>query len=78
MKGIMPIVIFLLFMFLIYINISWTIYKERKNYNKGICPKCGGTFRIIHTHSDGDREYHCSNCDNTTLVTYDCVDKEIE
>lgn len=78
MNRIVPVVVFLLFMFLMYIKVSLTIYKERKNYNKGICPKCGGTFMIIHIYGNGDREYHCNNCNNTTWVTYDCVDREIE
>lgn len=78
MNGIVPVIVFLLFMFLMYVKISWAIYKERKNYNKGICPKCGGRFTISDKYSDGDREYYCSNCDNKICVTYNCVDREIE
>lgn len=78
MYGIVPVIVFLIFMFLMYVKISLAIHKERKNYNKGICPKCGGTFITTHKYVDEAREYHCSNCDNTIWVTFGCIDREIE
>ncbi len=49
---------------------------EKKNYNNGICPKCGEKLVCTDIDSQGGRCYSCKNdnCDYTCWISYN-VDK---
>jgi len=47
---------------------------EKKEYNDGICPKCGGKFELFDYDSQGGRGYRCSKCGRIIWVSYN-VDK---
>lgn len=49
-------------------------YLEKKDFNKGICPKCNNKLKHFDSDSDGNRGYTCPNCDYTTWCSYN-VDK---
>lgn len=68
--------IFILVLIIILIlGITCTIYVERKNFNNGMCPKCGKQLRFFDIDSQGGRGYCCNDCNYYTWVSYDCVDK---
>jgi len=43
---------------------------EARNYNKGVCIKCGNKLQQFDTDSQGNRGYICNNCSYTTWVSY--------
>ena len=47
---------------------------EKKEYNDGICTKCGNKLRLFDIDSQGGRGYHCSKCGRFIWVSYN-VDK---
>ena len=49
-------------------------HNEKKEYNNGICPKCGGKFELFDYDSQGGRGYCCDKCGHKTWVSYN-VDK---
>ena len=47
---------------------------EKKSWNKGVCPKCGGKWICFDYCFCGDRGYYCNKCGNHIWISYD-VDK---
>ena len=43
---------------------------EKKQYNGGICPKCGHTLRHFDSCFCGDEGYKCDNCGNTFWTSW--------
>lgn len=44
---------------------------EKKLFNKGVCPKCGGHFKYIEgTEVKGSKAYKCDFCNDCVLVSY--------
>ena len=56
------------------IGMTVTRNHEKKEYNNGICPKCGGNLRSFDSDSQGGRGYNCDKCNNFVWVSYN-VDK---
>ena len=48
----------------------YAVYIEPKQFNKGICPKCGTKLRCFDTDSSSARGYCCDNCDYTVWVSW--------
>ena len=69
------IIISVCFFCFIFCGILYAIYSEYKEFNKGICPKCGKRFRLFDMDSQGGRGYCCNDCGHYVWVSYDCVDK---
>lgn len=55
--------------------LCYAIKSEKKDWNKGFCPKCGGRWRCYGTTFGGDRGYDCTECDNGIWISYN-VDKD--
>jgi tRNA(Ile2) C34 agmatinyltransferase TiaS len=51
------------------------IHLEKKGFNKGKCPECGGNLKQFDVDSHGGRGYCCHKCNYHTWVSYNCVDK---
>lgn len=51
---------------------------EKKNFNNGICPKCGEPLVFFATETtNGDRGYECLHCPYVTWVNhFSLVDKD--
>lgn len=47
---------------------------EKKMFNRGVCPKCGGHFKYVQEVT-GSRAYKCDFCSYAVLISQD-VDKE--
>lgn len=47
----------------------------RKDYNHGICPKCGTKLKHYNTTRDNYREYECSSCGFKVPVWHYTIDK---
>lgn len=63
----------------IFIVVNLQINKiEKKNFNNGICPKCGNPLVLfVSETTNGDRGYECLNCNYVTWVGhYSLVDKD--
>ena len=43
---------------------------EKRDYNNGICPKCGHPLRHFDDCFCGDNLWTCDNCDYFTSVSY--------
>ena len=52
--------------------VAW--YIEHKNFNGGVCPKCGHQFKQFDNDSQGGRGYRCEGCGNITWVSYPFID----
>lgn len=52
------------------------IYTEKKDFNDGICPRCGNKLMYFAMDSQGGRGYCCDHCVYHTWVSWDTVDKE--
>ena len=48
---------------------------EAKNFNSGICTKCGSLLKRFDMDSQGGRGYSCNSCDRTVWVSYPSVDR---
>lgn len=65
--------IVLIFTCILFISIG--LHIERKNFNNGICPKCGGQLELFDIDSHGERGYKCGSCEKyQTWVSYHTVD----
>lgn len=60
------------------IMVCWAIKRERRDFNNGVCPKCGGKLRWVDQDSQGGRLWMCENtsCQYHTWVSYGCVDRD--
>lgn len=52
------------------------MYFEYKDFNNGICPKCGKQLKYFDTDSQGGRGYCCNECRYFTWVSYHWIDKK--
>lgn len=48
---------------------------ERKQFNKGVCPKCNSQLKHVGPDYYDIRAYVCEKCDYVTWVSYRAVDK---
>lgn len=56
---------------LVTASISFIASKlEYKDWNGGVCPKCGKPLRHFDDDSQGGHGWTCDNCDYTTWVSY--------
>lgn len=71
------ILIILLIFLLIFLLIMpfYAIHCEKKDFNNGICPKCGNKLYHFDTDSQGGRGYCCHKCPYFTWINWKCVDK---
>lgn len=53
----------------------YAIHCEKKDFNNGICPKCGNKLYHFDTDSQGGRGYCCHKCPYFTWINWKCVDK---
>ena len=67
------IIIVPLALFIVLTSIG--ILLEKKAYNNGICPICGGELLLFVYDSGGCRGYECRHCTHCVWVSYKCVDK---
>lgn len=74
MITIIGILICLVILLVIVVGMIVTRNYEKKEYNNGICPKCGGNLRYFDSDSQGSRGYNCDKCNNFVWVSYN-VDK---
>lgn len=74
MITIIGILICLLILLVIVVGMTLTRNHEKKEYNNGICPKCGRNLRYFDSDSQGGRGYNCDKCNNFVWVSYN-VDK---
>lgn len=50
---------------------KFTESAEKKYFNKGVCKKCGGHFKIIEgTTGNNPKGYRCDVCDNCVWISY--------
>ena len=70
MKIIVIVLVILIISIFIY-GILMTISSEKKNYNNGICSKCGTKFEKSKAlQLSGEHDYYCPNCENYVSVSY--------
>jgi endogenous inhibitor of DNA gyrase (YacG/DUF329 family) len=74
--GIIPCIIGILVLLFFASGIIWAMNQEYKEYNNGICPKCGKPLKWFDTDSHGGRGYCCNECRYYVWVSYDWIDKE--
>jgi hypothetical protein len=58
----------------ILIGITCCIILEYKDFNKGVCPKCGKKWKTYCMNSQGGRGYCCPDCDQWAWVSYPFID----
>ena len=76
------ILLILSFLFICFLigGMIWAIFSERKDFNHGICPICGGRLECRATDSQGGRYYICEHryskdkahpqCDYSTWISW--------
>lgn len=73
-KIILTILLIFLLIFLLIMPF-YAIHCEKKDFNNGICPKCGNKLYHFDTDSQGGRGYCCHKCPYFTWISWNCVDK---
>ena len=61
----------------VIVGIIWARIKEKKDYNRGYCPRCGEYMRLFDYDSHGSRGYTCDRCHYHCWVSYN-IDKDHE
>lgn len=63
--GIGEIIFIMLILFLVGITL-YIRYREKKEFNDGVCTHCGSNFKIFDTDSQGGTGWTCENhkCEN--------------
>ena len=51
-------------------GIIWANIKEKKDFNNGICPKCGTPLRHFDDDSQGGQLWCCDKCGYFTAITW--------
>ena len=72
MKVLIAVILVVLFLSAFFI---YAVYEEHKDFNNGICPRCGGKLHLFDIDSQGGRGYCCHKCPYFTWISYNCVDK---
>lgn len=52
------------------------IFREKQEFNNGICPECYRKMRYFDTDSQGGRGYICTKCKRVVWVSWPGVDKD--
>lgn len=60
---------------LLILGVLWCINTEYKDFNNGVCPKCGKQLKCFDIDSHGGRGYCCDNCQYFTWVSYNFIDR---
>lgn len=70
-------IILILILFVI-VGFRWAYNEEKKHYNNGVCPQCGGKLKYFDTAGDGSRGYKCSNkkCNYSVWISWSSIDKD--
>lgn len=64
---------FIAFIILYVSGTIWAYLSDKKDYNKGKCPKCGKALECADTDSQGGRWYVCTGrYDKENPCDYDC------
>ena len=72
----MEILIFMMVFLIILACVA--IFVESRDYNNGLCPRCGAELRHFDTDSQGGRGYCCDACGYSTWVSCGIVDKDFK
>jgi len=48
----------------------WQYNNEKREWNNGICPHCGGKWKCFDMDSQGGRGYNCNLCNKYTWISY--------
>ena len=59
----------------IIVGLFHSIFAEKKDYNNGICPRCGNKLYHFDTDSQGGRGYCCHKCPYFTWISWWFIDK---
>jgi hypothetical protein len=55
----------------------WNLFRERKEWNNGICPHCkNGNWKSFDTDSSGATGYKCENCNSYTWISWESSTKK--
>lgn len=54
------------------------MYLEYKDFNNGICPKCGKQLKYFDIDSQGGVGYCCKDCHYYIWVSYNWIEKTIK
>lgn len=52
----------ILMIILLPVGIILGIHSDKKDFNNGICPRCGAPLKHFDTDSQGGRGYNCTGC----------------
>ena len=64
------IIVICMFVTLFITCILCAYFIEKKQFNNGICPKCGNRLRYFDTDSHGGKGFTCDNCHYTVWVSW--------
>lgn len=69
------IILIILLIFLLVIPF-YAIHCEKKDFNNGICPRCGRRLYHFDTNSQVSRGYCCHKCPYFTWISWYWVDRK--
>lgn len=64
------IIIGILFILIMIYGCIWCYSKEKKDFNNGICPKCGNPLIHFDTDSQGGQGWCCRKCDYYVWISW--------
>ena len=54
----------------IVLGCIWCYFREKKDFNNGICPRCGKPLRHFDDDSQGGQGWYCDNCGYHTWISW--------
>jgi len=60
----------IIILIIMIIGSIWNYFDEKKSYNKGICPDCGGPWKSFDMDSSGAVGLICANGKHYTWISW--------
>lgn len=70
MTLIISLILLLILLIAVPFGIIYARQSEKKDWNKGYCPKCGAKWRYFDIDSQGGRGYCCDKCRKYIWISY--------
>lgn len=68
------ILFFVIILIIYFLCLGTGIFMEKKQWNKGLCKKCGTSLRYLGLDLQGSRRYCCNRCNYDLSISFPFVD----
>lgn len=68
------ILFFVIILTIYFLCLGTGIFVEKKQWNKGLCKRCGTPFQYSGLDLQGSRRYFCNKCNYDLSISFPFVD----